>query len=139
MPKNILSERHEMSRRARELRRKTTPAEAALWKLLRHRRLTGLKFRRQFPIESFVADFCCYELRLVVELDGGVHQDPAQRAHDQNRDWYLQSRRYTVLRFPNDQVFDEPERVLDEVFQAAWKAGWVPPQETKAGPLRENG
>jgi hypothetical protein len=44
-----------------------------------------------------------------------------------------------VLRFPNDQVFDEPERVLDEVFQAAWKAGWVPPQETKAGPLRENG
>jgi len=133
MPKNILPTRREMSLRARELRKKTTPAEAALWKLLRHRSLSGLKFRRQVPIGTFVADFCCYELRLVVELDGGVHGEPAQIAHDQNRDWYLRSRGYVVLRFLNDQVFDEPERVLDEVFQAAWRAGWVPPPERSVG------
>jgi len=121
-----------MSQRARELRRKATPAEAALWKLLRHRRLQGLKFRRQFPIGNFVADFCCHGLRLVVELDGEVHATSAQAAHDGNRDWYLRWRGYTVLRFPNDQIFDEPEYVLEEVFQAAWKAGWVPPPETEA-------
>ena len=131
MPKNILPGRREMSYRARELRRKTTPAEEALWKLLRHRRLKGTKFRRQFPIGHFVADFCCYELRLVVELDGAVHTTSAQSAHDDNRDRYLRFRGYTVLRFPNALVFDEPVRVLEEVFQAAWKAGWVPPPEAK--------
>ena len=118
-----------MSLRARDLRRKATPAEEMLWKLLRDRRLRGVKFRRQYPIGHLVADFCCYELRLVVELDGAIHETAAQSAHDSNRDWYLQSRGYTVLRFPNDQVFDEPERVLEAVFQAAWKAGWVPRPE----------
>src|SRR6185436_2067145 len=110
-----------------ELRRKTTFAEAALWKLLRHRRLRSIKFRRQFPIGTFVADFCCHALRLVVELDGAVHETSAQCAHDHNRDWYLRSRGYNVLRFPNDRVFDDPEGVLEEIYQAAWKAGWVPP------------
>jgi very-short-patch-repair endonuclease len=129
MPKNILPERREMSLRARELRRKTTPAETALWKLLRHQRLKGLKFRRQFPIGNFVADFCCHDLRLVVELDGGIHEASAQTAHDRNRDWFLRWRGYTVLRLCNDRVFEDPEGVLEEVFQAAWKQGWVPPPE----------
>jgi very-short-patch-repair endonuclease len=130
MPKIILPERREMSLRARELRKKTTPAEAALWKVLRHRRLRSLKFRRQFPIGNFIADFCCHELWIVVELDGAVHDASTQAAHDRNRDWYLQWRGYTVLRFLNERVFDDPEGVLEEVFQAAWKQGWVPPTET---------
>src|SRR5262245_13699543 len=129
MPKNILPQRREMSLRARDLRRKATAGEEMLWKLLRDRRLKGVKFRRQFPIGHFVAHFCCYELRLVVALDGRVHEDARQRAHDEHRDCYLRPTTYIVLRFPNDQVFDEPERVLEAVFQAAWTAGWVPPAE----------
>ena len=65
-----------MSQLARDLRKRLTPAERILWRLLRDRRLKGLKFRRQFPIGPFVVDFCCYELRLVIELDGEVHAEP---------------------------------------------------------------
>jgi very-short-patch-repair endonuclease len=126
MPKGVLPESREISDRARELRKKATEAEAAMWGLLRHRRLRGLKFRRQFPIANFVADFCCYTLRLVVELDGGVHEQPAQVAHDENRDEYLLSRGYTVLRFPNHRIFRSPEAVVDEIFKAALQRGWQP-------------
>ena len=114
-----------MQHRARDLRKAQTPAELALWRLLRDRRLRRLKFRRQFPIPPFVADFCCYELRLVVELDGGVHAEPRQAAHDENRDWYLRSLGYTVLRFPNAKVFNDPRGVLSEIFEIAWRKGWV--------------
>jgi type I restriction enzyme R subunit len=101
--------------RARELRRDLTPAEQVLWKLLRDRRLLGVKFRRQCPINRYIADFCCRELRLVVELDGGVHLEEMQIEHDLNRDGYLQSLGYTVLRFPNQAVQESPSEVLAEV------------------------
>src|SRR5215210_3921630 len=126
MPKSVLPESRVISDRARELRRNATEAEAAMWALLRHRRLRGLKFRRQFPIANFVADFCCYSLRLVVELDGDVHQQPAQVAHDENRGEYLSSRGYTVLRFPNHRIFQSPEAVVDEICKAALQRGWQP-------------
>jgi very-short-patch-repair endonuclease len=115
-----------MSTRARELRRNATRAEAVMWDLLRHRRLRGLKFRRQFPLATFVADFCCYSLRLIVELDGGVHDEPAQVAHDENRDAYLTSRGYSILRIPNHRLFQNPESVLEEICQAAEERGWQP-------------
>jgi very-short-patch-repair endonuclease len=99
----------------RELRRQQTPAEGALWELLRNRRLDGLKFRRQFPISIFIADFCCFELNLVVELDGGVHAMREQAAHDANRDCYLRSLGYTLLRFPNERVFDNPSSILQAI------------------------
>ena len=114
-----------MEHRARDLRKVQTPAELTLWRLLRDRRLRRLKFRRQFPIPPFVADFCCYELRLVVELDGEVHAEPRQAAHDENRDWYLRSLGYTVVRFPNEKVFNDPQGVLSEIFEIAWRKGWV--------------
>jgi uroporphyrinogen-III synthase len=71
-----------------------------MWILLRDRKLRGLKFRRQFPVASFVLDFCCYELRMAVELDGEVHSSGHQARHDQNRDAFLKSLGYLVLRFP---------------------------------------
>lgn len=110
---------------ARTLRRDPTPAEKAMWRLLRDRRLRRLKFRRQFTIHPFVVDFCCYELRLIVELDGDVHAEPRQAAHDANRDWYLRSLGYTVLRFANREVFRDPQGVLERVFETAWRKGWV--------------
>jgi very-short-patch-repair endonuclease len=126
MPQGILPEDRETSVRARELRRSATEAETALWGLLRHRRLRGLKFRRQFPIATFVADFCCYSICLIVELDGEVHHEPAQVAHDKNRDTYLRSRGYKILRIPNHRLCQAPESVLDEIFQAARDRGWQP-------------
>ena len=126
MPEKVLSRSREMGARARELRRNATKAEAAMWDLLRHRRLRGLKFRRQFPIATFVADFCCYSHRLIVELDGEVHEQPAQEAHDENRDEYLKSRGYKILRIPNHRLFQDPESVLEEICQIAQERGWQP-------------
>jgi type I restriction enzyme R subunit len=87
--------------------------------MLRGRRLSGLKFRRQFPITPFIADFCCFELKLIVELDGEVHGERPQAAHDENRDFYLHSLGYTILRFPNEQVFSAPESLLKTITDAA--------------------
>ncbi len=99
--------------RARELRKSQTPAEVLLWELLRSRRFLGAKFRRQHKIEQFIADFYCHEARLVVELDGAVHQ--TQTLKDQDRDQWMQANGITVLRFSNDAVFDQTEAVLREI------------------------
>jgi len=109
----------EPRRRARELRREETPAEAALWELLRDRQLLGLKFRRQHPVSRYIADFCCPDLRLIVELDGEVHASAAQTAHDENRDEYLQALGYEVLRFPNEKLLQDPPAVLTEITNSA--------------------
>jgi very-short-patch-repair endonuclease len=98
--------------KARELRREQTEAEAALWELLRDRKLFKLKFRRQCPLNRYVTDFCCKDPRIVIELDGEVHDDPTQRRHDENRDGYLRSLDYTVLRFRNNQVLEDPAAIL---------------------------
>jgi type I restriction enzyme R subunit len=105
--------------RARELRRTQTEAEAALWELLRDRQILELKFRRQCPLTRYVADFCCKDPRIVIELDGEVHDDPAQRRHDENRDGYLRSLGYTVLRFRNSQVLEDPASVLAAITRTA--------------------
>ncbi|MCS4434570.1 endonuclease domain-containing protein [Aquiflexum gelatinilyticum] len=62
----------EIFRRARELRKNTTPSENSLWTLLRKKQFEGYKFRRQHPVNKFIADFYCHELRLIIELDGGI-------------------------------------------------------------------
>ncbi len=114
-----------MSQLARDLRKRLTPAERVLWRLLRDRRLKGLKFRRQFPIGPFVVDFCCYELRLVIELDGKVHAKPQPAARDRERDAYIRGLGYTILRFPNERVFWEAGEVLTEVLAVACRKTWV--------------
>src|SRR4051812_40833654 len=83
--------------RARELRAEQTPAERLLWERLRKRRFLGLKFRRQFPIEVFIADFYCHEEKLVLEVDGSVHREPQQKARDENRDIVLRAQGFKVL------------------------------------------
>ncbi len=89
-----------------------------MWGLLRERRLEGLKFRRQYPIGIFIVDFCCRERRLVVELDGEVHDADPQQAWDENRDIYLQQRGFKVLRFRNEAVFDDPDSILQRIHEA---------------------
>ena len=70
--------------RARELRRDMTLAERRLWDLLRSRQMDGFRFRRQMPIGPYIADFCCLQTRLIIEVDGGQHPGLDRRRH-QNR------------------------------------------------------
>jgi very-short-patch-repair endonuclease len=99
----------------RRLRAEQTQAEATLWQLLRNRKLIGGKFRRQVPIGRYVADFYCHERKLIIELDGGIHSDPGQQAHDHNRDTFLLSLGLRILRFSNEEALGDPQKVLDQI------------------------
>jgi very-short-patch-repair endonuclease len=97
--------------RARRLRRDQTDAARRLWMRLRRHQL-GVQFRRQHPIGPYVVDFCCVE-RMVVELDGGQHED--QRARDQARTEWLAGRGFRVLRFSDREALLQIEAVLTEI------------------------
>lgn len=99
--------------RAKELRRDMTEEEKLLWKELRTNRLQGLHFRRQQVISGFIVDFYCHSARLVVEVDGGIHQE--QNEYDTERDWLLQARGLRVLRIRNDDVRNHMSAVLDRI------------------------
>jgi very-short-patch-repair endonuclease len=101
--------------RARELRQTQTPAEKILWECLRDRQLYDAKFRRQHNISQFIADFYCHAAKLVIELDGGIHDTQVER--DRNRDEWMQANHINVLRFKNEQIVDELETVLIAIAQ----------------------
>lgn len=100
---------------AKELRGKQTLAEDILWEYLRGRRLDGLKFRRQHPILKYVADFYCHEKKLVIELDGSVHETEVNKDYDQARTNCLADLNVTVIRFRNDEVIHRLEFVISEI------------------------
>jgi very-short-patch-repair endonuclease len=104
-----------MVEKARVLRGKQTRAETIMWELLRDRRCANLKFRRQHQIGDYIADFYCDEKKLVVELDGPVHDGTKQAKKDKSRDAYLQSIGLTVLRFRNEHFLSNPEVILQEI------------------------
>ena len=103
------------TQRARELRRDQTPFEAHLWAVLRDRRLEDYKFRRQHPIPPYIADFACASHRLIVELDGRVHDETQER--DQNRDAVLGEQGWRVLRIPNALLMRDKENVVRTVLR----------------------
>ena len=98
---------------AKSMRSHQTEAESKLWYHLRAHRFMGLKFKRQKPVGRYIADFVCWEHRLIVELDGGQHAEEA--AYDRQRDAWLRSQGYTVLRFWNHEVMGEMEGVLEQI------------------------
>src|ERR1051326_5144491 len=100
---------------ARRLRKRPTPAEATAWELLRCRRILGFKFRRQHLIAGFIVDFCCEELKLVIELDGNHHYTSSWRAADAKRSTTIARLGYQVIRIPNDQL---SERRLTDILSA---------------------
>jgi len=105
----------ERARFRRHLRVSLTEAERRLWYRLRDRRLSGFKFVRQEGIGRYVADFCCREERLIVEVDGGQH---AESEHDRLRDACLSAQGYRVLRFWNAEVMSNTIGVLDTILAA---------------------
>jgi very-short-patch-repair endonuclease len=94
------------------MRREPTDTEKKLWHLLRDRRLAGVKFRRQVPIGRFIADFVCLRRKLIVEADGGQHNDTSA---DATRDAWLKREGYRVVRYSNLDILKNPDGVLADL------------------------
>ena len=115
MDENFLSKRkHRSLGNARSLRRKMTAAETLIWANLRSRRLVGWKFRRQVPIGNFVADFCCIQAKLILEIDGEAHF--LKKNSDSRRQWRLEIAGYRVIRYSNAQVLHCLSWVLEDIY-----------------------
>jgi very-short-patch-repair endonuclease len=99
------------------LRNRSTSAEAALWEMLKSRKLEGRKFRRQHSIGNYIVDFCCPSEKLIIELNENPHGEYHNILKDEIRDTYLESLRFTVLRFENRFVFQEPEYLRSEIIK----------------------
>jgi very-short-patch-repair endonuclease len=102
--------------RAKELRREMTPAEKILWKELRANKLNGLHFRRQQVVHGYFADFYCHKHQLIVEVDGDIHD--LQWEYDAERELYLVSLGFRVLRFKNDELMKNLKEVLRKIVEA---------------------
>ncbi len=98
--------------RSRVLRSNAPSAEVLLWRALRNRRLTGLKFVRQHPIGPYFADFACRESKIVIEVDGATHSTASEVQRDAERDAYLAAEGYRVFRMHNADVRDNLNGVL---------------------------
>src|SRR3989338_1429897 len=105
------------------LRQRPTIAEQHLWKYLRRNRLLGFKFRRQHAIGRYIVDFLCHEQKLVIEVDGKIHD--RQKVYDEQRDTYLKLYGYTIVRFSNDEVLHNPRSVINRTVLLL-KGGGVP-------------
>ena len=104
--------------RARQSRWTMTEPERLLWAILRSNQL-GFRFRRQHPIGSYVLDFYCPSVHLCVEVDGPIHQEPAQIEHDAKRDAWLRTQGVRVLRVSTGEVSERPAAVVAKIVQAA--------------------
>jgi len=98
---------------ARDMRRTATLAEAAMWHLLRDRRFSKVKFRRQVPFQNYILDFGCFERRLLIEIDGSQHLDSNR---DERRDAVLASDGFQIIRYWNNDVLQRRNVVLEDLF-----------------------
>lgn len=98
---------------AREMRQSPTDAEALLWTRLRKRNLAGFKFRHQHIIQTYIVDFYCPAAKLVIEIDGSIHNQ--QREYDNERDADLRAMGYKILRFSNENVLNNISGVLAKI------------------------
>jgi very-short-patch-repair endonuclease len=103
--------------RQRELRKAMPEAEHRLWHFLRNRNLCGVKFRRQHPIGRYIVDFACIERMVIVELDGGQHNEEEGQIYDKQRTVFLQRCGWRVIRFWNHQVFEAFDAVMEEIYR----------------------
>ncbi|MBU1373015.1 MAG: endonuclease domain-containing protein [Bacteroidetes bacterium] len=99
----------------RLLRKESTPSEMRMWFILRNRKFGNYKFRRQHQIEKYIVDFYCHELKLIIEIDGKVHDELGQSNYDFIRDEYLKSLGNYVVRYDNEIVYKWPENFLADL------------------------
>jgi very-short-patch-repair endonuclease len=104
-----------LTARAKQLRSNATEAEKILWSFLRAKRLLGHYFRRQHQIGIYIVDFYCGERRLVVEVDGGIHQRTEVQAKDYEREEYFAAGGYKVVRLKNEMVLEKMPEALEKI------------------------
>ncbi len=102
---------------ARTLRKNTTKEERILWQLLRNRQFFGLKFRRQYPIGKYIVDFVCESKKVVIELDGGQHNEPENILLDEERTKFIENQGYKVIRFWNSDINKNISGVYDKLLE----------------------
>jgi len=100
---------------AKQLRHNQAPAEKLVWSELRNRRCGGFKFRRQVQIDRYIVDFLCIAKKVVVEIDGLTHE--GRENYDAQRTQHIEKRGYHVLRFTNDDVYEDLDAVVEAVFE----------------------
>ena len=119
MRKNQLHNLPIMKKHRRELKKRPTPTEALLWERLRRKQLDGIKFRRQHSIGYFIVDFYCSKYKLIIEVDGEIHNRPEVIEYDEERTLYLESFGMRVIRFTNKEVMESIDEVLDKIRESA--------------------
>nr|WP_283103592.1 DUF559 domain-containing protein [Thiomicrospira microaerophila] len=117
----MLKQKPILTQRARTMRRYSTPAEATLWHYLRSRQLAGLKFRRQQPFQNYIVDFICHEIKFIIELDGGQHNQVENLTRDQKRTQVFEAQGYEIMRFWNNEVLLNTESVVEVIYQVCVK------------------
>ena len=101
--------------RRKDLRRKSTKAEKILWEYLRNRNLAGFKFKRQYSVDSFIIDFYCPKVKLGIEVDGEVHFTEEAKNYDENRSGFLSDFGIDIIRFRNDDIYNNLKVVLNTI------------------------
>ncbi|MDQ7797666.1 MAG: DUF559 domain-containing protein [Candidatus Edwardsbacteria bacterium] len=107
---HVKTEKHEL---AKKMRRNMTYAEKCFWNSVRNNKFLGYQFRRQQIVHGFIADFYCNDLNLVVEIDGGVHEE--QKDYDKLRDYIINQYGIKVIRFSNQEIIDKCDLVLKRI------------------------
>lgn len=97
------------------LRKTQTEAEEVMWQNLRNRKVLGFKFRRQHPLDKYIADFYCHEAKLVIEIDGGIHDLPEHQEYDKKRSSDIEEMGIKVIRFTNKAVNEDLQEVLNAI------------------------
>jgi very-short-patch-repair endonuclease len=100
---------------AKELRKAETEAEKILWSKLNRNQILNLQFRKQHPINIFIADFYCPKIKLVIELDGSIHELPEYQSHDIGRTEVLNDFGITVIRFTNEQIVEQIDSTIESI------------------------
>ncbi|MEE3349323.1 MAG: endonuclease domain-containing protein [Candidatus Gastranaerophilaceae bacterium] len=106
---------------AKMLRKNMTEQEKVLWNLLRNNQFYGLKFRRQVPIGNYVADFVCEIHNVIIELDGGQHNEPENIEKDKQRTDFLESKGYKIIRFWNNEIDNNLEGACEVIYKTIFK------------------
>lgn len=104
--------------KSKELRQNSTEAEKKLWNILRNNQINNLHFKRQKPIGNYIVDFVCLKEKIIIELDGGQHNEPKNIAHDKERTNYLISLGYKIIRIWNNEIFENFEGVKEYLYNS---------------------
>ncbi|MBP9731899.1 MAG: endonuclease domain-containing protein [Candidatus Magasanikbacteria bacterium] len=111
----VYSNKRSLINKRKLLRKNPTSAEQILWRELYGGKI-GIRFRRQYSIGSYIADFYCHEFRLIIELDGPIHNE--QKEYDRRRENFLKNKGFKIIRFKNDKVLFEREKVIEKIKNA---------------------